>query len=159
MLSTLHAEHSIGKGVLGYGTTLDARALRLVCAECCEAVAAMRWHDKETRIMAPLAAWRASFPRALAASIVGRVDLVDADFVHLAHMRTLNMDGCTRISDAGLAHLRGIHTLRMRDCHMISDAGLAHLRGIHTLHPHAGHALLHGDHTRRPRTPLRHPLA
>ena len=102
--------HGVGAGVFGFLTTRDARALRLVSRMCCADVAAARWLDAETRITGSLAAWRACFPGARAANVEGRRDLTDADFAHLAGVRTLNMVRCTGITIAGLAHLRGIHT-------------------------------------------------
>ena len=125
--------HGVGAGVFGFLTTRDARALRLVCRLCCADVAAARWLDAETRITGSLAAWRACFPGARAANVAGRHDLRDADFAHLAGVKTLNMHECTGITDAGLAHLRGIHTLHMSECTGITDAGLAHLCGIRAL--------------------------
>ena len=106
--------HGVGAGVFGFLTTHDARALRLVCRLCCADVAAARWLDVETRITGSLAAWRACFPGARAANVDWRADLTDADFAHLAGVKTLKMAGCSRITDAGLAHLRGIHTLSIR---------------------------------------------
>jgi hypothetical protein len=47
-------------------TTRDARALRAVCSEARDAVAAHPWADVETCVRWP-AAWRACFPRACAA--------------------------------------------------------------------------------------------
>ena len=125
--------HGVGKGVFGFLTTYNARALRLVSRMCRDDVAAARWLDAETRITGSLAAWRACFPGARAANVAGRRDLRDADFVHLAGVKVLIMSGCTGITDAGLAHLAGIRTLNMGDCPRITDAGLAHLTGIHTL--------------------------
>ena len=127
--------HGVGAGVFGFLSTCDARALRLVCRLCCADVAAERWIDAETRITGSLAAWRACFPGARAANVSGRADLTDADFAHLAGVKTLNMQWCHGITDAGLAHLRGIHTLDMRYCTGITgDAGLPHLAGIHALY-------------------------
>ena len=125
--------HGVCEGVFGFLTTRDARALRLVCRLCCADVAAARWHDEETRISGPLAAWRACFPDARAANFARRVDLRSVDFARLAGLKALNMRGCTGITDDGLAHLAGIHTLDMWGCPGITDAGLAHLVGIHTL--------------------------
>ena len=146
--------HGVCKGIFGFLTTREARALRLVCHLCCADVAAARWHDEETRISGPLAAWRACFPNARAANVAGRADLQDADFARLAGLKALNMSGCTGITDAGLAHLVGIHSLDMWHCTEITDAGLAHLTGIHTLNmvgcpeiTDAGLAHLVGIHT------------
>ena len=84
-------------------------------------------------IEGPLAVWRAANPGAVVANVAWRVDLRDADFVHLVGLKAVNMDGCTGITDAGLAHLTGIHTLYINGCPGITDSGLAHLTGIHTL--------------------------
>ena len=108
--------HGVSEGIFGFLTTRDARALRLVCRLCCADVAAARWHDEETPISGSLAAWRACFPDARAANVVGRYTLRDADVVRLAGVKALNMNYCTGITDAGLAHLAGIHTLVMGGC-------------------------------------------
>ena len=69
LLSTLRGAHSVGGGILGFFSTREARALRLVCCELREAVAEARWADGETCIKRSLGAWRACFPRARAANI------------------------------------------------------------------------------------------
>ena len=106
--------------------------------------------------------WRACFPNARCANVVGRVDLVDiglvdADLASLSGVEEVHADlgGCAQITDAGLAHIRGaFRTLRMRGCTRITDAGLAHLACIHTLDiswctgiTDAGLAHLAGIHT------------
>jgi hypothetical protein len=67
------------------------------------------------RIVGPLAAWRAAHPDTLVANAAGRVDLTDADFVHLVGIKALNMVRCTNpgLTDAAFVHLRGLHTLWM----------------------------------------------
>ena len=50
-------------------TTRDACALRLVCREFLAAVTEQPWEDSETVIKGSIAAWRASFPCALRASV------------------------------------------------------------------------------------------
>jgi hypothetical protein len=88
-------------------------------------------------IVGPLAAWRAAHPDALVANVVGRSDLTDADFVHLAGIKALDMAGCTNpgLTDAAFVHLRGLHTLWMYGCNQVSitDAAFSHLHGLHTL--------------------------
>ena len=88
-------------------------------------------------IVGPLAAWRAAHPDALVANVVGRSDLTNADFVHLAGIKALWMGGCRNpgLSDAAFVHLRGLHTLWMGCCKQpsITDAAFAHLHGLHTL--------------------------
>ena len=89
------------------------------------------------RIVGPLSAWRAANPDALVANVVGRVDLTDADFVHLAGIKALRMSFCINpgLTSAAFVHLRGLHTLWMDYCNQasITDAAFAHLRGLHTL--------------------------
>ena len=89
------------------------------------------------RIRGPLAAWRAANPGALVANVRGRNDLTDADFVHLAGIRVLNMCYCTNpgLTDAAFVHLRGLHTLWLQGCNQltITDGAFAHLHGLHTL--------------------------
>ena len=134
LFAVLAGAHSVGGGVFGFLTMLDGNELRQVCRLIRGDVAAARWRDAETPIRGPLAAWRACFPGAMAACLRGRDDLRDADFVHLAGVKVLDMSYCTGITDAGLVHLTGIHTLIMFDCYGITDAGLAHLTGIRTLY-------------------------
>ena len=88
-------------------------------------------------IVGPLAAWRAAHPDALVANVYERADLMDADFMHLAGIKALNIGRCTNpgLTDAAFVHLRGMHTLLMYDCNQasITDAAFAHLHGLHTL--------------------------
>ena len=90
------------------------------------------------RIEGSLSAWRATNPDALVACVFGRVDLTDADFVHLVGIKALCMGYCTNpgLTDAAFVHLRGLHTLWMDGCNQasITDATFAHLRGLQTLH-------------------------
>ena len=124
--------------LFGFLTTRDANAVRATCREARDAVAAHPWADAETRIPRSLARWRACFPRAVAANVSERDDLVDADFAaHLRGLRVLNMGRCRGVSDAAFVHLRGIHTLKMWGCACgqtsITGATFAHLRGVHVL--------------------------
>ena len=97
-----YAPHSIlsiaRHALLPFFDTRGARALRLVCAEFRDAVAAHPWHDAETRIRSRFGAWRASFPFARAANVSGArrdpADLTDADFVHFAGLRDLPARHC-----------------------------------------------------------------
>ena len=87
------------------------------------------------RIQGPLAAWRAANPGALVANVKERLDLTDADFVHLVGIKALNMAECANpgLTDAAFAHLRGLHTLWMTGCTQLTDGAFVHLRGLHTL--------------------------
>ena len=108
----------VGLELLPFFSIREACTLRLVCREFVGAIADVRWNDMETWIEGDLGSWRACFPRARAAFVSGRRDLVDADFVHLAGLHTLDMSYCHQgtITDAAFAHLRGIHTLNMGYC-------------------------------------------
>ena len=124
-------------------TTREACALRLVCREFLAAVTDQPWDDRYTVILGSIEAWRACFPRALAANVrqdifpnwTRKAPVVDADFVHFEGLRELDMGECRSVSDAAFAHLRGIQALNMNGCRQrgITDAAFAHLRGIHTL--------------------------
>ena len=127
-------------------TTADACALRLVCRECLAAVTAHPWEDAGTVIHGSLRAWRACFPRALAANVrqwspagaaaaARATPLTDADCEHLAGLRELHMAGCTSVTDAAFAHLVGIRRLDMSYCSQpaLTGAALAHLRGVQAL--------------------------
>jgi len=57
--------------------------------------------------------------------------------VGLAHLHSLNLNGCEWILDSGLAHLSGLtslHSLDLSWCNKITDSGLAHLSGLTSLH-------------------------
>ena len=88
-------------------------------------------------IESSLSAWRAAHPDELVANVADRVDLVDADFVHLAGIKALWMAGCTNpgLTDAAFVHLRGLHTLCMTNCNQvaITDAAFAHMHGLRFL--------------------------
>ena len=131
VLSTL-ARGGSGNLLLRMLTARDASRFRGVCREARDAVAAHPWDDS-TRVTGPLALWRSCFPHATRVNIRRRLDLVDADFVHLAGIHTLNILGCGRITDAAFVHLAGVHTLDMSHCDQITDAAFEHLAGIHTL--------------------------
>jgi hypothetical protein len=109
--------------------------LRATCREAAAAVAAHPWEDSKTLIRGRVRDWRACFPRARAANVADTAEvprgapLQDADFVHLAGLRTLNMRGSKCVTDAAFAHLAGIHTLDMSWCSQlpVTDAAFAHL--------------------------------
>ena len=126
-------------------TTKEATVLRQLCKEFRSTVADFPWEDDQTVIRGSVAAWRACFPRARWANVMGyRADfqeegrmtpVVDSDFVHFVGLKRLNMSECRSITDAAFVHLKGIHTLDMYACSQdtITDAAIAHLKGIHTL--------------------------
>ena len=94
VFSVLAGAHSVGEGVLGFFDTREARALRLVCSEFCEAVAIVPWSDMGTRIRGTVSGWRKSFPCATKANISVEAgqrhnSIVDADFVHFEGIHTL----------------------------------------------------------------------
>ena len=91
--------------------------------------------DFGPEIVGSLAAWRAANPGALVADVGFRGDLTDADFVHLAGIKALNMCYCRNpgLTDAAFVHLRGLHTLWMQGCTQLTDGAFAHLHGLHTL--------------------------
>ncbi len=127
-----------GAALLPFFSTREARALRQVSSECLRAVARHPWADRATVIQGSVAAWRASFPHAKAASVYSylrRTPLLDADFVHFEGLQELDMTVCNEVTDAAFVHLKGIRKLRMWGCSQetITDAAFANLKGIHTL--------------------------
>ena len=127
------------RSILSYLWQDEALELRAASRACRQAVAEHAWSDCDleggrSKIHGSVASWRACFPKARAACIFDRSDIVDADFVHFRGINTLDMT-CCGITDAAFAHLPGIRTLDMRGCNQatITDAAFAHLRGIHTL--------------------------
>jgi hypothetical protein len=154
VLQPPYGEHGVGKGIFGFLSTREARPLRLVSHVLCADVRSARWYDRGTVITGDLRMWRACFSNARCANLAGRVDLRDADMVHLSGVEEVDLRGCAQITDAGLAHLRGVRVLNIPGCALITDAGLAHLTGIHTLEmsgcwriTDAGLAHLTGIHT------------
>ena len=142
LLLSLLAVPACCSALLSLATTEDAVSLRLGCRALCAAVAAHAWRDSETLILGSVAAWRACFPRALAANVsetLGRqAPLVDADFVHFEGLWELDVRGCTEITDAAFSRLRGIRALKMGGCDQegITDAAFLHLAGIQSLDMH-----------------------
>jgi hypothetical protein len=139
----------VGPVLLPFFTTRDACALRLVCREFLAAATEHPWEDRRTAIKGSIAAWRACFPRARCASVrrllfvsvapgaeVRKAPVYDADLVHFAGLRELNMAYCTNVSDAAFVHLRGINSLEMQGCYQLTDAAIAHLAGIQRLGMH-----------------------
>jgi hypothetical protein len=141
---TLLSPQRVQAALLGFFDSRTVLPLRAACKEARAAVAGHAWEDGVTLIRGSIAAWRACFPRARCANVTNfvqfnapwrAVSVVDADFVHLAGLRELNMAGCSAVTDAAFAHLRGIHTLDMSYCNQpaITDAAFAHLVGIQRL--------------------------
>jgi hypothetical protein len=135
----------VGTALLPFFDTREAAlALRPLCREFRQAVAAFPWRDRATVIRGSIAGWRACFPRALAAN-VGRHEwrnpsgrraaVVDADFVHFAGLRELNMGHCFEVTDAAFEHLRGVRVLSMHCCNLdsVTDAAFVHLVGVERL--------------------------
>jgi hypothetical protein len=136
----------VGPVLLPFFTTRDACALRLVCREFLAAATEHPWEDRETVIHGSVAAWRACFPRARCANVgrysftdaeVRTAPVYDADIVHIAGLRELNMADCSDVTDAAFVHLRGIHSLEMLACHGLTDAAVANLVGIQRLGMHS----------------------
>lgn len=132
----------ISGALLPFFSTVEACTLRLICREFKDAVASHPWLDCATVIQGELCLWRACFPRARAANIrrwgmPGEprryAPVRDADFVHLAGLKELNMGSCREVTDAAFAHLQGIQVLNMVCCPLLTDAAFVNLRGIHTL--------------------------
>jgi hypothetical protein len=132
----------VGPVLLPFFTTRDACALRLVCREFLAAAREHPWEDGRTAIQGSVAAWRVCFPRARCANVGRRTffgaeirvaPVYDADFVHFAGLRELNMAFCTDVTDAAFVHLRGIHSLEMQSCFQLTDAAFTHLAGIQRL--------------------------
>ena len=65
----------------------------------CEDVGAARWLDRDTKIR-DVKKWRACFPNARCANVVGKPDLVDADLASLSGVEEVHLDlgGCRRIT-------------------------------------------------------------
>jgi hypothetical protein len=140
ILSVLFGLHSIGGGIFSFLTMIDSNKVRVQCHECRDAVMDFPWMDARSHIVGSVKKWRAAFPVARAVNVSGRIDIVDADFVHIrgdarVRLHTVIMWQCNRVTDAAFVHLRGIHTLDMRGCNQttITDSAFIHLRGIHTL--------------------------
>jgi hypothetical protein len=118
ILSVLFGAHSIGEGIFSYLTMKDSNKVRVQCVECRDAVMDFPWMDAKSRIKGSVKAWRAAFPCARAVNVSYRIDIVDADFIHIrgdarVRLHTVNMGWCHNVTDAAFVYLRGIHTLDM----------------------------------------------
>ena len=58
MSQLLLGAHSVRLGILGFFDTREARAIRIVCCEFREAVAAVPWADLRTTIVRNVGGWR-----------------------------------------------------------------------------------------------------
>ena len=158
ILSHLGAEHSHGRGLLGFAGTRGARALRLVCREFLREVADFPFDDT-AHVTGPLAAWRASFPRARRVRISDRHDLADADLAHVRGVQAVDLSysgrsglpdaldtrlGAPWLTDAALAHLAGVAELDLSGTRCFSPASLAHVRGVRKLGLFECTGVLHG---------------
>lgn len=115
-----------------------AAPLRAVSKTLKAEVNRSRWDDLEEfgpPIRSSLEAWRKANPRAEALNVRGRIDLKDADFVHVRGIKKLNIAECRQLTDAAFEHFEGLHTLILNGCNQraITDAAFRHLKGIHTL--------------------------
>ena len=141
MLSSTHdrIDEPFVHMILRYFTTKEARELRRVCRELCDNVDVTPFDDltspigrKDTPIQASLALWHMCFPKAIAANVSSRIDLVDADVARFQGYEALDLSQCIRLTDTAFTHLRGIRKLIMRNCNnrAITDAAFPNLRGI-----------------------------
>ena len=89
-------------------TTREARGLRCVSKTFRDAVSNFPWNDLSTRISMNVNHWATSFPRAQAANLGQRNDLVDEDFDLFCGMRALDISGCTQacLSDGSFIKAR-----------------------------------------------------
>ena len=140
ILSVLNGAHSIGEGILGFLTMRESNALRGACREFREAVMDFPWMDANSIIKSIVEAWCEVFPAVRAVTVSKRLDIVNADFVHIhgvarARLHTVNIWECSWVTDAAFVHLRGIQFLDMKRCKQvtITNADFMHLRGIHKL--------------------------
>ncbi len=135
VLSVLAGAHSVGAGILGFFDTREAGAIRLVCVEFRDAVAAIPWADMETRISRNVGGWRACYPSATKANISVAYSapqqhnaIVDADFVHF------EVDECS-VRDARLVaanHVELVNPLEV-DKRGVRDALLVASRHEHVV--------------------------
>ena len=138
LLSVLAGAHSVGAGIFGFLDQRHACALRLVCVEMRDAVAAAPWMAT-SRIYSSVRRWRRCFPLARAADVAWRIKspLYNADFKYLRNLRWLNLtcsDG-TYVFDSAFAHLEGLETLFISAFDArITDRAFFHLRGIKRLY-------------------------
>lgn len=101
--------------LLRFFTTKEARELRPVCTELLHTITENVWDDAETVVRNDeVAAWRSSFPHAVA------------------------FRGSGRLNDAGLAALAGASTIDLSadstDLSAVTSAGWAQLVGVKSLH-------------------------
>lgn len=134
-LRALIAAADTGGGVFSFLDTIDATQVRGVCKVLLSAVTLFPWSDMRTRITGSLQAWRVCFPRARGASVRGRAELCDADFVYFVGIKSLDMGGVNGISDAAFTHLRGVTRLLMPHCDSprITEHALDSIAGVREL--------------------------
>ncbi len=95
----------------------------------------------QTRITGSVHGWRASFPRARAASVRGRADLRDADFAALRGLRVVDASGVApagragAVSDAAFAHLAGVRELDMsfNNSPRVTGLALEYVAGVRAI--------------------------
>jgi hypothetical protein len=126
-------------GILRFFRPEEACVLRTVCREFLDNIEVTPFDDltsligrKDTPIQASLALWHTCFPKAIAANVSSRIDLVDADLARFQGYDALDISQCIKLTDTAFTHLRGIRKLIMRQCNKrtITDAAFANLRGI-----------------------------
>jgi hypothetical protein len=128
VLSELYGAHSVGEGIFGFITTADATPLRLLCREMREAIAVFPWWDEKTRIPAKrLPSWRAAFPAARAAVVVGALGPAEWRALGGARrdLQSLTVAGCSGVTDARLAEFTPhLVNLDARLCRDVTYEGL-----------------------------------
>ena len=147
ILSTLRNGHDridevYEHGILRFLTMKEARKLRLVCHEFLDNVLITPFSDLESPIgregvpiQESLVLYRQCYPRAVAANVKNRYDLVDADFALFRGFQALDISRCYGITGVAFSHLRGIKELTMKGCvqDSITPAAFLQLRGITSL--------------------------
>ena len=133
VFSHLTAEHSHGRGILGFLTLQDTLSLRLTCHEMRDEIRKFAWNDAETFILGRLPIWRKQFPLAKAVNVSCRADVFDEDLRYFSNCQTVNISWCRNITDEDFAYLSNVHTLTMMGCNQITDMAFKHLKKIRVL--------------------------
>jgi len=117
----------LGEVILSFQgcTTREARGLRCVSKTFRDAVSNFPWNDLSTRISMNVTLWVKCFPRAQAANLEQRDDLISEDFFLFGDVHALNVSGCKQACVSDGSFIRAAASVNMEDVARLREAARA----------------------------------
>ena len=105
--------------------TREARGLRCVSKTFRNVVSNFPWSDLSTRIPMNVTLWVKCFPRAQAANLEQRNDLIAEDFALFGDVRALNISGCTQACVSDGSFIKARASVNVEDVARLREAARA----------------------------------